>query len=129
MEISVSQANGRIPVTIFHLQGDLVEEEPLRSEATRVVTSGSQAILLDLTDVPYISSAGLRAIQFVFELLQDSSGVDKSTMNSGIAAGTFKVPNFKLFNPSKNGAKALSVSGYDMFLDIFTNKDEAIRSF
>jgi hypothetical protein len=129
MNISVSQVNGRIPVTIFHLQGDLVEEEPLRSEAAQAVANGSQAILLDLKDVPYISSAGLRAIQFVFELLQESSGVDKSAMNRGIAAGTFKVPNFKLLNPSKNGAKALSVSGYDMFLEVFTDKDEAIRAF
>ena len=129
MDISVSQANSRIPVTIFHLHGDLVEEEPLRSEATKAVADGSQAILLDLKDVPYISSAGLRAIQFVFELLQESSGVEREKMMRGIAAGTFKVPNFKLLNPSKNGARALSVSGYDMFLEVFTNKDEAIRSF
>lgn len=129
MDISVSQANGRIPVTIFHLHGDLVEEEPLRGQATEAVANGSQAILLDLKNVPYISSAGLRAIQFVFELLQESSGVEKEKMMRGIAAGTFKVPNFKLLSPSKNGAKTLSVSGYDMFLEIFTNKDEAIRSF
>ncbi len=129
MDITVSQANGRIPVTIFHLHGDLVEEEPLRGEAETAVADGSQAILLDLTDVPYISSAGLRAIQGMFELLHDSSGVDKGAMNRGIAAGTFSAPNLKLLNPSKNAAKALSVSGYDMFLKVFTNKDEAIRSF
>ncbi len=129
MEITVSQANGRIPVTIFHLHGDLVEEEPLHREAAQAVANGSQAILLDLTNVPYISSAGLRAIQHVFELLQQSSGVDKDTMMLGIAAGTFSAPNLKLLNPTKNAAKALSVSGYDMFLKSFTNADEAIRSF
>ncbi len=129
MELSVSQANGRIPVTIFHLQGDLVEEEPLRSEAVQAVANGSQAILLDLQHVPYISSAGLRAIQGVFELLHDSGDVDKSAMNRGIAVGTFSAPKLKLLNPTKNGAKALSVSGYDMFLKIFADKDEAIRSF
>ncbi len=129
MEISVSQANGRIPVTIFHLHGDLVEDEPLRSQATQAVKDGSEAILLDLKDVPYISSAGLRAIQYVFELLQASSGVDNEEMIRGIAAGTFNAPNFKLLSPSKNGAKALRVSGYDMFLETFTNQDKAIRSF
>ena len=129
MELSVSQANGRIPVTIFHLHGDLVEEEPLRSEAAQAVAAGSQAILLDLTNVPYISSAGLRAIQGMFELLHDADSVDKSAMNRGIAAGTFSAPHLKLLNPSKNGAKALRVSGYDMFLQVFTDKDEALRSF
>ena len=129
MDISVSQANGRIPVTIFHLHGDLVEEEPLRSQANQAVADGSQAILLDLKNVPYISSAGLRAIQYVFELLHDSNNTDKDEMMRGIAAGTFNAPNFKLLNPSKNGAKALSVSGYDMFLEIFKNQDEAVRSF
>jgi anti-anti-sigma regulatory factor len=129
MEITVSQANGRIPVTIFHLHGDLVEEEPLRSQAAQAVTNGSQAILLDLKDVPYISSAGLRAIQHVFELLQESSSVDKEVMLRGISAGTFSSPNLKLLNPTKNAGKALSVSGYDMFLKVYTNADEAIRSF
>ncbi len=129
MELSMSQANGRIPVTIFHLHGDLVEEEPLRSQVAQAVADGSQAILLDLKEVPYISSAGLRAIQGVFELLHDLGDVDKRAMNRGIAAGTFKAPNLKLLNPSKNGAKALSVSGYDMFLETFTNLDAAIRSF
>jgi anti-anti-sigma regulatory factor len=129
MEITVSQTNGRIPVTIFHLHGDLVEEEPLRSQAAQAVTNGSQAILLDLKDVPYISSAGLRAIQHVFELLQESSSVDKEVMLRGISAGTFSSPNLKLLNPTKNAGKALSVSGYDMFLKVYTNADEAIRSF
>ncbi|MCC6606487.1 MAG: STAS domain-containing protein [Anaerolineae bacterium] len=129
MELSVSQANGRIPVTIFHLHGDLVEAEPLHHEATQAVANGSQAILLDLTQVPYISSAGLRAIQHLFELLHESGGVDKEAMMRGIAAGTFSAPNLKLLNPSKNAAKALSVSGYDMFLQIFTDVNVAIRSF
>ncbi|MBK8906134.1 MAG: STAS domain-containing protein [Anaerolineaceae bacterium] len=129
MELSVSQADGRIPVTVFHLHGDLVEEEPLRSEAAQAVANGSQAILLDLKEVPYISSAGLRAIQHVFELLQESSGVEREAMMRGIAAGTFSAPNLKLLSPSKNAAKALSVSGYDMFLKVYTNPDEAIRSF
>mgnify|MGYP001266300740 FL=1 len=129
MKITVSQANGRIPVTIFHLHGDLVEEEPLHREAAQAVANGSHAILLDLQDVPYISSAGLQAIQHLFELLQESSGVAKEAMMHGIAAGTFSAPNLKLLNPTKNAAKALSVSGYDMFLKIYTNVDEAIRSF
>ncbi len=41
----------------------------------------------------------------------------------------FSAPTLKLLNPTKNAAKALSVSGYDMFLKVYTNADEAIRSF
>ncbi len=57
MKITVSQANGRIPVTIFHLHGDLVEEEPLHREAAQAVANGSQAILLDLQPMCPTSAA------------------------------------------------------------------------
>ncbi|MCA9872047.1 MAG: STAS domain-containing protein [Ardenticatenaceae bacterium] len=129
MEITTSEANGRFPVTIFHLKGDLMDEEPLQSQAQKAVAEGSRHILLDLEEVPYISSAGLRGIQAVFQLLQDSSGADSKAMRQGILAGTYRSPNLKLLNPSKNGMKALGVAGYDMFLEIHHDRQTAVDSF
>jgi hypothetical protein len=129
MELTTSQADGRFPITIFHLKGDLMDEEPLYSEATGVVTNGNQHILLDLSEVPYISSAGLRGIHLVFQLLHEESNEDREAMKRGIVAGTYSSPYLKLLNPSKNAAKALSLAGYDMFLEIHKNKKTAVDSF
>mgnify|MGYP001419328055 CR=1 FL=1 len=129
MEITISQANGRIPVTIFHLQGDLMNEEPLHQLAADAIAGGSRHILLDLSHVPYISSAGLRAIQLVFELLRQNGDVDNEAMKRGIMTGTYKSPNLKLLNPTKNGLKTISVAGYDMFLEIHHDVQTAVASF
>lgn len=129
MEITTTQANGRFPITIFQLKGDLMDEEPLLSEAASAIARGEQRLLLDLSQVPYISSAGLRAIHQIFQLLQESSNEDREAMKRGIMAGTYSSPYLKLLNPSKNAAKALSLAGYDMFLEIHKNRQTAVDSF
>jgi hypothetical protein len=129
MELTTSQASGRFPITIFHLKGDLMDEEPLYGEAAGAVTNGSRHILLDLSNVPYISSAGLRAIHQIFQLLLEEGDEDREAMKRGIVAGTYSSPHLKLLNPSKNAAKALSLAGYDMFLEIHKDRQTAVNSF
>jgi hypothetical protein len=127
--IVVSLEQGRVPVTVFRLDGDLNNEEPLQSQAREAYQMGMQHLLLDLTDVPFISSAGLKALHQVYMMLRDPAAENDRDVRQGIVAGTYKSPNFKLLKPSKNAAKALSVSGYDMFLEIHNNLSEAVASF
>lgn len=130
MDISVSQEEGRVPVTIFHLEGDLVHEEPLRSHVQDAYDEGARNVLLDLKGVPYISSAGLRVLHYVYNLLNsDEDEEDGRTVRRGIASGDYKSPHLKLLRPSKNAMKALSIAGYDMFLDIHENQKEAVAAF
>ena len=130
MEIVVSQEHGRVPVTVFHLKGDLNWEEPLQSWAKEAYTEGTRNLLLDLTEVPYISSAGLRALHYIFMLLRtDAPGESDEAMKQGIAAGTFRSPHLKLLKPSKNAMKSLNIAGYDMFLEIHQHLKDAIASF
>lgn len=128
-DIAVSHEQGRVPVTVFHLQGDLSHEEPLQSRAKELYESGTRYLLLDLTDVPYISSAGLRGLHQVYMLLRNSADESDQDVKQGIAAGTYKSPHLKLLKPSKHAAKALSVSGYDMFLEIHKDLASAVASF
>jgi hypothetical protein len=129
MEITASRANARFPITIFHLKGNLMEEETLHSEVTAAVDSGTRYVLLDLSEVPYISSAGLRAIHLVYQLLQEKGNEDQEAVKRGIVSGTYSSPYLKLLNPSENGLKALSLAGYDMFLEIHKNQQTAVNSF
>ena len=130
MVVVVSQAAGQVPVSILKLIGDLNDEEPLTSQAHAIYKNGTRHMLLDLSEVPFISSSGLRAIHSVYTLLSPPESPDEQkTRRQGIAAGTYTSPHLKLLNPTKHGLKALQVAGYDMFLAIHKDSAEALASF
>ena len=130
MEITVSNEVGKVPITVLHLSGNLTDEEPLVSRAESEYQSGMRYALLDLSDVEFVSSGGLRALHVVFTLLR-SHGPEESdeAISKGIARGTYTSPHLKLYNPSKEATASLHVSGYDMFLEIYKKYKEAIASF
>ena len=63
MNIVVSQEQGSVPVTVFQLEGELGagSYEQLQDQAQEAFDEGTRNLLLDLTDVTFISSAGFRA--------------------------------------------------------------------
>lgn len=128
MEITSWQENGKTPVAVLQLKGDLAAEEALEARARIVFADGARNIVLDLSGVPYISSAGLRAIHAVYMMLRNADAGETSTAR-GIASGTYKSPHLKLVKPSKNAMKALSTAGYDMFLEIHDTVKSAVQSF
>lgn len=129
MQIEVVHDQGSIPVTVLRLSGDLTSEEPLLGQAQVEYAAGARNILLDLSQVPYISSAGLRALHSIYLMLRDADPEDKTRAVKGIVHGTYKSPHLKLLSPSKNGSKALDVAGYDMFLETFDSYNKAIASY
>ena len=130
MDIQVSYEEGRVPITIFHIKGDLTSGEQLEKQGKEAFESGTRNLLLDLTDVPFISSSGLRALHYLYMLLRgDSPDESDEAVKAGIRDGTYKSPHLKLLKPSKNVEKAISVAGYDMFLEIYQNSKKAIASF
>jgi anti-anti-sigma regulatory factor len=114
-------------VTVFEIVGEINTNtnKQLQAEAERSIAAGTHDLLLDLEQVTYISSAGLRAIHTIFKLL--SAAPDPSPGNA--SAGMFKSPHFKLLNPSSAVRKTLNMTGFDLFLDIHTDLDEAVASF
>jgi anti-anti-sigma regulatory factor len=129
MEITSWHETGKQLVTVLQLKGDLVAEEPLEARARAAFAEGARNVVLDLSHVPFISSAGLRAIHTLYMLLRDADAVDAASAVHDIARGVYKSPHLKLVNPTKNGMKALSTAGYDMFLDIHDTVPAAVRSF
>jgi hypothetical protein len=130
VEISISQEEARVPVTVFKLKGELSSEEPLVSLAQDSYDNGERYLLLDLTKTSYISSSGLRAIHQVYYLFRGPlSDEGEQEVRQGIISGSYKSTNLKLLKPSKNALKALRVSGYDMFLEIHKKRAKAIASF
>ena len=132
MEIRVSTEQGRVPVTVLHLTGDVDVHsyEQLQAAAEQAQTDGARYVLLDLTGVGYISSAGIRAINHIFYLLRvDAPAESDAVIRAGVEAGTFKSAHLKLLNPNKRVAEALKITGVDMFLDFHHDLATAVASF
>lgn len=129
MEIATWQESAAVPVTVMQVTGDLTANEPLESHARSAFADGTRDIVLDLSKVQYISSAGLRVIHAIYMLLRSADAADEESATRGIARGTYKSPHLKLVKPSKNGMKALSTAGYDLFLEIHDNLSHAVASF
>ena len=134
MEIKVSNESGRVPIAVMHVDGNIDSStyEQFQSTAKKLIDEGARYILVDLSHAPFVSSAGLRALHGLFnELRSRDPGTNASDeqVKSGISAGTYKSPHLKLLNLSPETKVAFETSGFDMFIDTFTNRKAAIDSF
>ena len=132
MDIKVTTEKGVRPITVIHVEGniDSATYEEFQTKAEGLITSGARDILIDLTHVHFVSSAGIRAIHALFNKLRAlSPDLSDEEMRKGINAGTYKSPHLKLLNPSKEATTTLEMTGLDMYIGIYNNLKKAISSF
>jgi anti-anti-sigma factor len=134
MEIEVSTEQARIPVTVMHVDGniDSSTHERFKARADELIQGGARHILVDLSHASFVSSAGLRALHVIFNTLrslQPDSNLTDEQVKRGIADGTYKSPHLKLLNPSKETQTAFTLSGFDMFIETYSDRQKAIDSF
>ena len=130
--MKVSTEQGRVPVTVLHVDGniDSVSYESFLARASDLIGAGSRHFLIDLEHVPLVSSAGLRAFNNLFSRLRElTPDISDEQMRNGINAGTYKSPHLKLANPSKATRLALETSGFSMFLEIVRDIKSGVASF
>ncbi len=134
MDIQVNVVNGRVPVTVMHVNGNIDSHsyEQFQAKADELIKSGTRYLLIDLSKCPFMSSAGLRALNHIFNELLASDpehATNEHEVRRGISAGTYKSPNLKLLKLSKETRTAFELSGFDMFIETFDNEQTAIASF
>jgi len=132
MDVTISYDQGRVPVTIFSVDGDVdsSNHEELEQAIFREIDAGTRYILFDLSKVPFMSSAGFRTLMKVFKRLRAlSEGVSEEELHKGLNTGTYKSPNLKLLKPNKLVIGTLKIAGLDMFLEIYEDMQTAIASF
>ena len=132
MEISAVQEAGRIPVTVFHIKGDIdsTTYQQSQTQIEQAVQAGAHDLVLDLTQVDYLSSAGIRMLSHLFNLLRGNLPEESdAAMKQGIRDGTFKSPHLKLVSPTPRVAEVLKMSGLDMMIESFHSVPEAVASF
>ncbi len=127
LQIDISQEQGRVPVTVFDISGEIGSHnyEQLHSKAIEAYEAGMRNLLLNLTLVPYMSSAGLRSIHAIYKLLE---GHGEETQMESIEYVT-KSEHLKLLNPPQSVLRVIKALGFDLFLEIYTDSEDAIASF
>jgi anti-anti-sigma factor len=112
--VKISQAQGRIPVTIFHLQdrinlGNFAELEETAKEAH---TNGMRDLVLDLGDTVSLTSIGIRAIVIIHKMLS-----------------TDGEQHLKLANLTPYIREMLDIAGVAQSVEIYNTVEEAVASF
>ena len=128
LSITASQVQGQVPVTILHLRGHLHgnTEPELLERARQALEDGSKYLLLDLSGVEVLTSAGLRAIHNIFNLFTPHS--DRALLKQH-GDEPYKSPYFKLFCPNPNVYYVLNIAGFLQNILIYNNMEEATNSF
>ena len=136
MNISVSQTQGKVPVSVVKVDGQLDGQnyQELIAKAQELYNSGARDFLIDLSDLTYISSAGLVALHSVALL---AKGEDLPDTEHGWAAyrsmgrtSTAGVQtHVKLLSPREEVKNVLDMVGFTNVFEIFTDRDEALKSF
>ena len=136
MEITVSQEQGRISISVIKVSGQLDGQtyESLIAKAREVVEGGTRNILLDLSDLTYISSAGLVSLHTIALMTRGEELPDPQqgwsalkSMDRSRDGGMQK--NLKLLNPRPEVTSVLDMVGFSAFFEVFTDKQKEIDSF
>jgi len=136
MQISFSKQEGRVPVTVMQLIGNLDASNyaEVIAKAQTTYDEGARDLLIDLSKVPYVSSAGLMSIHSValifagnFLNVKDSGRPAFRSINAQNEK-TVRL-HVKLLNPQPDVEQVLDVVGLKHFLDIFTDLGTALQSF
>ena len=112
--VQISQAQGRIPVTIFRLQdrinlGNFAEFEEVAKES---YNNGMRDLVLDLSQTVSLTSIGIRAIVIIHKMLS-SDGTS----------------HMKIANPMPYIREMLDISGVTQYIEVYNTVDEAVASF
>jgi len=136
MSIILSQAQGKIPVTILTIQGDLDASnyQQVIASAKESYEAGARHLLFDMSDMRFMSSSGLVALHSVALIFQ---GKQPSDPENGWEAfhsigrdQESKTQRFvKLLGPQPRVAHTLEISGMKEFFEVFTDQEAAVSSF
>jgi anti-anti-sigma factor len=135
MEINISQEKGKVPVSVVQVRGDLDASSYLElvNTAQKLYDAGARNLVLDLSNLVFISSAGLASLHIITKMFRG----ERAHPENGW--GTYKEfdrerdsglqQNVKLLNPSPDVDQVLDTVGFKRFFAVYTDLNEAVRSF
>ncbi len=136
MEITVSQQKGKSPVTVIQPHGDVDASNytELINKVRELFNGGTRDFIIDLSDVPFMSSAGLVALHSIAILLRGETPVDPQSGWAALKAmdrsrDLGMQPHVKLLGPQQYVAETFDKAGFTQFFEIFKDLNTAVASF
>ena len=136
MQITVSTRQGNVPVTVVQPHGevDASNYTELVKKVEALHKEGAQDFLIDLSAVPYMSSAGLVALHSISILLRGEKPKDPQSAWAALKSmdrtrDRDMQKHVKLLNPQKYVAETFDKAGFTQFFDVFSDVQTAVASF
>jgi anti-anti-sigma regulatory factor len=125
--LTITKTEG--PVTILHLHGrvDAETSKYLLDAAHQAHKEGAQKILIDLSDVAVLTSAGLQTLQSIYKMFTPAAEIEK--WHASHPGEMFKSPYFKICCPSPELYYLFNMAGFLHNIPIFSYLDDALASF
>jgi anti-anti-sigma factor len=123
MNIRVAHEQGRVPVTVFYVQGqiNMGSTPQLEKMARAEYDNGMRDLLIDFSETTSLTSAGLRTLAVLYRLLEDSS--------TDASGSRRKSAHLKLLNLPTDLRRVIQISGFDNFIEICEDLPTAVASF
>ena len=117
-KITSEQKQASVPVTVFHVSGwlDAQSEGQLLDTARLAHDEGARYLLIDLRDIDTLTSAGMRALQKVYQLYTPP---DENV----------KAAHLKLCSAPPQIYNVLSITGFLQNIPMYESLDDALASF
>jgi anti-anti-sigma factor len=114
--VTVTQTCGRVPVTVIQLADrlNMGNTEEFEQAAKGAYAAGGRNMVLDLSKVSSLTSAGIRTILGIYKMLAEPKDAGK---------------HLKMVGPTPAVRKVLDIAGLLKFIEIYGSLDEAVASF
>jgi anti-anti-sigma regulatory factor len=136
MQITSSKQQGRVPVTVLILEGNLDASNytDAINEAQKLYDGGARDLVIDLSKVPYMSSAGLMSLHtisliFAGQNMQPNTSGRPSFRSLDLNRDKAAREHLKLLSPQPAVDLVLDTVGLKQFFEVFTDLDSAVKSF
>lgn len=129
MNINITFQQAREPVAVMSIQGDINASNYVQivDKAREIYQNPARYLLIDLSEVPNVSSTGLIGIHQVALLY---SGVPKEKLQHPDFTHSSNARKYvKLLRPQPAVEKALETAGLKLFFKVFHDLQSALNSF
>jgi anti-anti-sigma factor len=132
MEIRISTVKARVPITVMHIKGNVDSDtySIFQAKAEEAIQNGARYILVDLSETPFMSSAGLNVLHNIFNQLRSANNdLNDDELRKKMSAGRYKSPYIKVTNLSSQVKDAFIISGFDNYIDSHDDIKKAVAAF
>ncbi len=128
MNITVNIQQAREPIAVMRLQGDIDASNFVQvvDKAREIYQNPARNLVIDLSEVPSISTTGLVAIHKIALLY---SGVPEEQAHPDLTHSSSARKHVKLLSPQPAVEEALTTAGLKLFFKVFHDLESALNSF